>query len=67
MDADGYRKKPSHTIELKVKAVQEAANDETLLSLRDMAIIDPVRRASASMMPKRVPTVRERDGAPIPF
>lgn len=50
MNVDGYRGKPLHTNELKIRAVQEAANDSILCPLRDMAIIDPNQRASAAEM-----------------
>lgn len=48
LNMDGFRGKPLNTNELKVRAVQEAAN--TCHPIRDMATVDPTRRASAAEM-----------------
>lgn len=50
MNAGGYRDKPLHTDEEKIKAVLEAANDELLQPIRLMAMVNPDRRASAAKM-----------------
>ena len=44
MNAGGYRDKPLHTDEEKIKAVLEAANDELLQPIRLMAMVNPDRR-----------------------
>ncbi|KAF2793598.1 calcium/calmodulin-dependent protein kinase [Melanomma pulvis-pyrius CBS 109.77] len=50
MNVGGFRGKPSNTTGLKIRAVQEAANDPMFRFIQDMAIVDPERRASAAEM-----------------
>ncbi|OCK99672.1 kinase-like protein [Cenococcum geophilum 1.58] len=50
MNAGGYRDKPLHTNEQKIKAVLEAANDKLLQPIQLMAMVNPDRRASAAKM-----------------
>ncbi|EFY84639.1 calcium/calmodulin-dependent protein kinase [Metarhizium acridum CQMa 102] len=50
MNVGGFREKPLHTTALRIKAVQEAANEVIFQPLRDMAIEDPSQRATAGDM-----------------
>lgn len=48
MDVAGFRAKPLHPIALRIKAVQEAANEEIFRPIRGMAVVDPSQRSSAA-------------------
>ena len=50
MNASGFRKKRFDTPALRVRAAQEAANDDRFQPIRAMAIVDPEERASAADM-----------------
>ncbi|KAM0417269.1 hypothetical protein ACHAPT_012710 [Fusarium lateritium] len=50
MNAAGFRGKMLHTTPLRIKAIQEAANEQEFQSLQDMAIEDPNKRATAGDM-----------------
>lgn len=54
MNAGRYREKPLHTINSKIRAVLEAAAEPVFHGIKDMAIVDPERRASAAQMLDRV-------------
>ena len=47
LNVDGFRDKPLQTNSLRVKAAQEAANVGIFHKIRDMAAVDPGRRAAA--------------------
>jgi len=49
-NVDGFRQKPFNTNELRVRRVEEATHSPDFGLLRDMAIVDPSRRASAGEM-----------------
>jgi serine/threonine protein kinase len=49
-NVDGFQQKPFNTNELRVRRVAEATNNPDFGPLRDMAIVDPSRRASAGEM-----------------
>ncbi|RMZ85097.1 hypothetical protein DV738_g76, partial [Chaetothyriales sp. CBS 135597] len=50
MNAAGFREKMLHTTPLRIKAIQEAANEREFQPLQDMAKEDPSKRASAGDM-----------------
>ncbi|KAF1828559.1 hypothetical protein BDW02DRAFT_574777 [Decorospora gaudefroyi] len=50
MNANGFRKKQFDTNALRVRAAQEAANEDGFHPIQDMAIVDPKVRASAADM-----------------
>lgn len=53
MDVNGYRRKAFRTKEQMIIAVLEAAATTVLLPLNEMAMIDPIRRASADDMQQK--------------
>lgn len=50
MNAAGFREKMLHTTPLRIKAIQEGANEKEFQPLQDMAIEDPSKRATAGDM-----------------
>jgi hypothetical protein len=54
MNIAGFRGKRLHTSSLRNKAIKEAADDEVLKQLRDMAITDPSKRATAADILRKV-------------
>lgn len=50
MNVAGFRGKMLHTTPLRIKAIQEAANEEEFRPLQDMATEDPSQRATAGDM-----------------
>lgn len=49
-NAAGYRGRPSRTIQERLTAASLAAQSDTLLHIKEMAICDPTQRASAAQM-----------------
>ncbi|KAH6866179.1 hypothetical protein B0T10DRAFT_554135 [Thelonectria olida] len=54
MNVASFRGKPLQTTPLRIKAIQEAANEPAFRSLRDMAMVDPKQRATAGDMLDRL-------------
>lgn len=50
LDVGGFRKKPLHSLDLRIQAVQEAAQEPEFEPLCAMAIVDVEQRASAADM-----------------
>ena len=54
MNVGGFRGKPLHTTSLKIKAVQDAADEEIFRQIRDMAVVDPGHRYTAAALLDRL-------------